>query len=415
MNKLRHPNLKNQRGAASLLTAIVILIGITLVTLTTSKTVLVETQIAADNFRTTQAVAAANYAMDYGVNYFDNGGFDQDADGVMDFIAVGTTPNVPNLTSTDGSQTTSATLTFSNTPGNGCVDAAATADNESGMIIARGFSDDTLATRRITQCVGPLNVLRSGGPKQPLVSQSNVALTGNSRIVNRYTNTSIWAGGKVNLHSSSMATYIKDSASGVLTETELMNVPATGAGAPDNSQLVSNENLGNGLDIIDDDPNLGNLLGLSFFNNFFAVESRAQLKGMATVFASMSTAVNPSGSVTSGLVWVEGNQSMNGGTIGSVSKPAIVIVNGDLDFAGGTTTIYGILYVTGKLNVTGSGQIIGSSIVEGTALPAETPATPPVVTGHGAMTLVYWPAFGTSGGNPTPGLTAVISGSWRDW
>jgi len=67
MKTIIQPDLNNQRGAATLLVVLVLLVGITLVTLTTSKTVLLETQIAADNYRTAQAVAAANYAMDYGL------------------------------------------------------------------------------------------------------------------------------------------------------------------------------------------------------------------------------------------------------------------------------------------------------------------------------------------------------------
>ena len=413
MKKLKHSGLNNQKGAASLLTAVVLLVCITLVALLTSKTVLVENQMAADNYRTTQAVAAANYGMDFGVNYADNGGFDQNADNIMDAFTRSTTPPIPDLISADGAVTTSAQVTFNNTA---CLPVGTTTfDNKTGMVVARGFSDDNLATRQITQCMGPLTVLRNGGPKQPLVSQSNVALTGNSRIANRYTNTTIWSGGKVSLHDSSMATYIKDSSVGTLSFNDLINVPSTGAGAPANTQLVSNANLGNGLDIIDDDPSLGGLVGLAFFKNFFAVDSRAQYQSMATTYSSLSAATNSGGTITSGPIWVDGDQSMNGGQIGDSTHPAIVVVNGDLSFAGGTTTIYGILYVTGKLSATGSGNIIGSSIVEGTVLPGETPATPPIVEGHGAITLVYWPAFGSTTSNPSPGLSAVISGSWRDW
>lgn len=411
MNTQNQSDLNSQRGAATLLTALVLLIGITLVTLTTSKTVLVETQIATDNYRATQAVAAANYAMDYGVNYFDNGGFDQISPSGMDFIAAGTTPNVPNLSSVDGSQTTYAQLTFDNTAGNGCVDVAATPDNKNGKITARGFSDDTLASRRITQCVGPINVLKNGGPKQALVAQSNIGLTGNARIINRYSNTTIWSGGKTDLHLSSMATYIKDSAAGALTQDQLINVPSTGAGAPANTQLVSNQNLGNGLDVIDDDTSLGNLIGLDFFRNFFAVDSRAQLKALAgsQSYTSMSGAENKSG-----LVWVEGNQSMAGGTIGSINAPAIVVVNGDFAISGGAT-IYGLLYVTGRYSVSGTPQVIGSNLVEGTDLTTGNPVASPAVQGNGSINLVYWPAFATGSSNPTPGLTAVVSGSWRDW
>jgi Tfp pilus assembly protein PilX len=424
MNILKQPDLNSQSGAATLLTALVLLIGITLITFTTSKTVLVETQMAADNYRTSQAVAAANYAMDYGVNYFDKGGFDQviNASGTA---VPGCTPDaasgrdcildnvaVPNLVSADGGQTTTAQLTFNNAAGTRCVAAGSAPDMKNGMITASGFSDDTLATRTITQCVGPLNVLRDDGPKQPLVAQGNVALTGNARIINRYTNTTIWSGGDVTIGSSSaMETFIKDSASGGLTTAQLLDTNDS-----NHAQLVSNRNLGNGLDIIDDDPNLNTLAGLEFFKNFFTVESRSQLKQLAASagqsYTAMSSAITVP--VQSGLIWVEGDQSMNGGTIGSITSSAIVVVNGDLTLSGGAT-IYGLLYVSGKYTIHGTPQVIGANILEGTNLATETPATPPIVSGTGTITLVYWPAFASGSSNPLPGLTAVVSGSWRDW
>jgi Tfp pilus assembly protein PilX len=414
MNTLKQSDLTSQRGAATLLTALVILIGITLITLTTSKTVLVETQMAADNYRTSQAVAAANYAMDYGVNYFDKGGFDQkiNATGVAGSDTIVDTVLVPDLVSADGSQTTTAQLTFNNATGTRCVAAGATPVMKSGLITATGFSDDALATRTITQCVGPLNVLRDEGPKQPLVAQGNVALTGNARLINRYTNTNIWSGGDVNIgSSSSMETFIKDSASGALTTAQLLD---TDDG--NHAQLVSNRNLGNGLDIIDEDPSLNTLVGLEFFQNFFTVESRNQLKQLAASAGQSYTAMGSAitAPVQSGLIWVEGDQSMNGGTIGSITAPAIVVVNGDLTLSGGAT-IYGLLYVSGKYTIQGTPQVIGANIVEGTNLTTETPATPPIVGGTGTITLVYWPAFASGSSSPLPGLTAVVSGSWRDW
>jgi len=58
-----------QQGAVTLLTAVVLLISITLVGFLTAKTVLVETQMTADNYRTSQAAAAASAAMDQAVAY----------------------------------------------------------------------------------------------------------------------------------------------------------------------------------------------------------------------------------------------------------------------------------------------------------------------------------------------------------
>lgn len=406
--------LKPQRGAATLLTALVILIGITLVTITTSKTVLVESRIAADNYRTAQAVAAANYAMDYGFNYFNNGGFDQvnnttgaaGSDGIIDVITV------PSLPSAFGGQTTTATLSFNNTAGNGCVAAGTTATMKHGKITATGFSDDGLASRTISQCVAPVAVLRNDGPKQPLVAHGGVALTGNARIINRYTNTTIWSGDDVSIGSSSaMETYIKNPSVGALTLTQLLDTNET-----HNTQLVSNRNLGNGLDIIDKDPSLGTLTGLEFFKNFFNAESRAELKEKANSngqsYTSMGSAVTDP--VKSGLIWVEGNQSMTGGTIGSIDKPAIVVINGDFSIGGGAT-IYGLLYVTGKYTINGTPQVIGANIVEGTNLATETPATPPIVSGTGTISLVYWAGFESGQPSFPPGQGSIVAGSWHDW
>ncbi len=406
-------SIKTQKGAATLLTSVILLIAITLVAFLSGKTVLNETKIAADNYRTSQAVAAANYAMDYAINYFDNGGFDQNNNNVNDTsstdLALGTPPFVlpPALTSSDGSQTTSATVTFDNT-----VCGASGANFSNGMITATGFSDDGTASRTISQCVGPLQIFRNNdAPDQPLISRASIGLTGNARIINRYTNTTVWAGGPTKIgSSSSMETYIKDSVSGVLTNAELLD-PGTSSSVP-NAQLASNRNLGNGLDIIDNDPNLGLLSGLEFFTNFFAVDSRAQLKAMAQPAPyTVANAQNKSG-----LLWIEGDSSMTGGTIGSLTSPAIVVVNGDFSIGGGAT-IYGLLYVAGTYTVNGTPQIIGSNVVEGTDLSDETPAGDPIVSGTGTISLVFWPAFGDSSGSSelTPGLGAVVSGSWRDW
>jgi len=423
MKTLKQSDLNSQRGAATLLTAVVLLVSITLVTLYTSKSVLVETQMAADNYRTSQAVAAANYAMDYGFNYFNRGGFDQNttATGVAPkdgFLDTGADTNADgvverfnalSLQSADGNQATTATLSFNNAAGTRCIAAGATPTMKSGLITATGFSDDGLASRTITQCVGPLKLLRDDGPDQPLVAQGQVAVTGNAHIINRYTNTTIWSGDRVQIgSSSSMETRIKDPASGALTQDQLLDTSA------DNTQLVSNRNLGNGLDIIDGDPNLNNLVGLDFFKNFFTVDSREQLKQMAIAAGQYYTSFSGAAG-KSGLIWIEGNQKLSGnGSYGSIDAPAIIIVNGDLTTSG-TPTIYGLLYVAGKYDIGGTVTVVGSNIVEGTNLATGLPATAPAVSGSGTLNLVYWQAFASSSSGLLPGFAAVISGSWRDW
>ena len=440
---LRHSPTK-QKGAATLFVAVIVLVAITLVALLSGKTVINETRIAANNYRSTQSVAAANYAMDLGVNYFDTGGFDRfdesgdpavaGYDGIVDSVAIDLDNDGANdgdmgalsLASSDGSQVLSAELSFNE---NGC--GATGVDFKSGMITATGYSDDTEAVRTITQCVGPLGILRDDGPKQPLVAQGQVALSGNARIINRFTSTTIWSGDQVTIGSSSaMETYVRSvtlspvSTSGDDTldpDDPVDRARLLSIEEDEDTQLVSNRKLGNGLDIIDEDASLDTLIGIEFFKNFFIAESRSELKLQAgsQVYADIDSAKNDTTTtpetITSGLVWVEGDQSMTGGTIGSIDSPTIIYIHGDFRLNGGT--IYGVLYVAGRYEVVGNPVVVGANIVEGTDVSGspEVPAESPTVWGVGTLSLIYWAGLNTPGPNNPIGQTAVISGSWRDW
>ncbi|MEO1945373.1 MAG: pilus assembly PilX N-terminal domain-containing protein, partial [Candidatus Thioglobus sp.] len=159
-------SLKMQSGAATLLIAVIMLIAISLVTFLTGKTVLMETKMAANNYRASQAMADADAGMDYALAYFDDGGLDHDGNG-LDVIII-----APG----------SSSITFYNTatllPLPSCVGASVPATNQKSALIAlTGTSDDGSASRTIYQCVGTRNLLKGSGPKQTLVSGSVVDLT----------------------------------------------------------------------------------------------------------------------------------------------------------------------------------------------------------------------------------------------
>jgi hypothetical protein len=400
---------KNQNGAATLLTALVLLICITLVILLSSKSVVMETQISADNYRMAQAVAAANAAMDFGVGYFDQGGFDQiiiatgaaGSDGIVDTIADRT------YTSGDGTQTTTATLTFNNAAGTRCVAAGETPNMKSGLITAVGRSDDGLAVRTISQCVGTIDIFGGNGPKQPLISKAAVGLTGNYQIINRFNNTTIWSGESATIGmSASAATYLREQSTPIesLSKTELENIATNNAYT---SEPITDRDKGSGVDTIDKDPRLSTLTGDEFFNNFF-FDDRSTMQAMAKC-TSLADANCKTGG---GIVWVEGNASMTGETYGTPNSPVVIIINGNLDVSG-NPTIYGMLYVTGQMDAAGTPTVYGSVIVEGD--PSMVPAGELPVVGHGTVNLVYTPFTLNQAANPIAGTTTVIAGSWRDW
>ncbi|MEY3288003.1 MAG: hypothetical protein RLZZ419_245 [Pseudomonadota bacterium] len=435
---MRSQNIhKNQNGITTLLTALVLLIGITLVTLLTSKTVLLQIQMAADNYRMTQAVAAANAALDFGIGYFDGvvnasgivvAGFDHDNNKCPDYLSdplsyvdpstnttincAVTLPHALTYTSADGSLVTTARVTFDNDHGTRCVAVSEIPNMKSGLITATGFSDDGLAQRTMSQCVGTINVFGGNSPKQSMVSRSGVGLTGNYKMINRYYNTTAWSGSAVNIGASASAsTYLRPVGTRESDYTRAQ-LEDSGTGNTWTSQPISDRNKGNGVDTIANDPGLASLAGDAFFNNFFYGD-RTIMQNLAQSLSQVYPAANVGNAAgKSGVVWIEGDTSINGGTYGSADSPVIMIINGNLD-ARGTPNINGLLYVRGQLNAAGTVGVLGSVIVEGD--PALVPTGEDPVVGHGGVDLVYSPYTLDRSSNSIVGTTTAISGSWRDW
>lgn len=387
---MNQPLKKNQSGAATLVVAVVLLISITLVTLFTAKIVLDDTRVEANFYRGAQAFSLANYGLDHAIAYFDKGGFDQNGDGIVDPERNPTLPLGPD----------SISVQFI-TDAERC---AGTSSWQNGLIESTGEADNQSASRTMGQCVGPISILNGDGPEIPLISRTRIDTTGNANIINRYTNTNIWSADEVEITGASMGTYIRDPASGPLTEAQLLNVDEG-----INTQLVSNRNLGNGADIISGDPSLK--LDAGFFGNFFNADQRSTLKDVA---AANQQSFGPgeigNADGKSGLIYLEGDQSLTGGTIGSIDSPAIVIVDGTLKTSG-NPIVYGLVYVVNKFDVSGTPSIVGSSIVENEG-GADSASG---FEGSGTLNLIYWQNFLDGDGQPLPGLTSVIEGSWRDW
>jgi len=399
-----------QQGAATLVTVVVLLISITLVSFITAKTVLVETQITADNYRTSQASAAASAAMDQAIAYFYDGGLDHNTDSVVDF-----TSGAPAaLTLSAGSQTTTAQFFFNNTPGNRCDctggGCMAVTNMSRALVTATGWSDDGSAKRTVSQCVTTFDLLDADGPQQAFVGRSSLGAFGNAKIINRYNNSTIWVGGSFDTPDAAFGTYLRPSGTETADYTT-QQLDSSCAASPcndvnnpgPNDQMVSNRNAGAGVDIVSNDPTLNGKTADEFFDMFFSqtkTEIRTAADSADQLFAS---GTNLDGKA--GLIWVDGDATLSNGTvIGSPTKPAIVIIDGDATLH--NTTIYGVVYVTGEFDFRGNPVVKGSMVGESTA-----PST-----GAGTPTIVYKPW--TNNGNSPPFITgtgAIVSGSWQDW
>jgi len=416
--------IQRQKGAATLLVAVMLVIGATIIAVMASKTVLMETKNTANNYRTSQAMSAASGAMERGVAYFMANGFDADGNGVVDY---GTGDNVANpviftcdaaataaianavtpfsFDNVDGNQTTFSQFYFDNT--------VASVDMKRGTIVAQGWSDDCTAIRTIEQKVGVVGVFKPGAsPEQAWVSKAGVGVNGTGTIINRYTNTNVWAGGSYGGPSAAYDTYIRPSNTETAdyTDTELDS-----DNSALNTQKVSDRNSGIGIDVITDDAflasktasqldaNLNSTANNQFFDMYFS-ETKQGIKGMARNAGQLITGGSiPAG--TTGLVWYEGDLSLD--SLGSIDTPLTLIVNGDLTI-NGTVDFFGIIYTTGDITGTGTPVIHGSLIAEKAGGAHSMSAT---------STLVFKPwGDGDGASDPfLPGTGAVISGSWMDW
>jgi len=414
-------NSKKEIGAATLLTAVILIIATTLVAFLTAKTVLQETKMAANNYRASQAIVDADAAMDFSLAYFDSVGLDSDGDDSLDDDDTSV-----DINSIGGGHhdinTYFSTINFDNTDtaSNFCRSTPHTVSKKSAEITVSGTSDDGIANRIVSQCIGTINIFSDEGPQQPLITRGAVGLTGNYKIVNRVNNTTIWSGSAVEIgNSASASTYIWDHTQERPDPTDITNRATfeSTSNPIQNVDIISTNGLGSGVDIVDQDNTLSILTGDVFFEGFFP-SGKTTIEALANGIDQVIN-IADGDSVSSldnkdGVMWVNGTPdvSMNGGSYGSADHPAALIINGNLNVTG-NPEIYGVLYVVGQLDAGGTVKVIGSTIVEGDT--AIVPAGEDPVVGTGGVDLTYSPFTQGLSPNGIRGTATVISGSWRDW
>jgi len=115
------------------------------------------------------------------------------------------------------------------------------------------------------------------------------------------------------------------------------------------------------------------------------------------------------------VIWVEGNTTFSGVTVGCTTpvtgsnvcpnantKPSIIIVNGNAAFSGGSQ-FYGILFVTGSVAVSGNTTIHGAMVTAGDAESS---------TGG---SFDVWYNSDVLAGTSLAGATSGSAGTWKDF
>lgn len=388
---------KNQRGMATLITAMILLMAITLMTFSSAKVGNMEQKIAANDYRAKQALHAAQAALELAI---------YDANRL--FADVDTGPSSAN-------NVTNATLTATGVAGHSNRYTYSYSQPLGGgntnliLITATGYSDDYVANANPSQVAGASKTIQQyikrtsrlpRTPPNPLTTGGSYHSNSNAiDIVNNIGPIAIQAQGEIDTHGKDVT-----SVNGV-----------DGAGLSPNGAIKITGITG----VVDNSAERDALFQYTFGT------SKADVQSMSTPVTcngNCNTQLGNTGVVKSGntitnhgtpkspMLWVTGNTTLNSNTvIGSPTNPVTLVINGTLTINGGVT-IYGFVYVTGDINDDTGVDASGGATLYGGMVSEKS------LDFSGTVNITYtkYCRNGCNGGPSGPSLFVKVPGSWTD-
>jgi len=391
MTTHQNQHIDRQRGAVTILISIVMLLLITMVVLTTSKTVLMEQKISSNAVRSGQSLESAETGLQEALNYLStnpNWNYIQalssgDPFNIFETSSpADTTPDVNTGTLTNSSGTTSGSYTL--TLGS---KSDMSADPVIIEIVSTGVSDDGVASRVVTRLIKFIDPLPFP-LDNPVLSGAGATLSGTARVQNPEGNSTIWSGGNVNTGSNTLiANPDSVDTGGASNYPDCMETPMTCQIIPSSTSTLK------GLDIVEQDSSLASLTNDAFFKNFFGMTKTEYKNMMVSLQVSPGNVTNEWDASSPGvshaqneIIWVDATSStpmLNGNNVSGCQTsstandaygnatclstertPSILIVDGDLKLVG-NFDFYGILFVTGNIFGAGTARVEGSVVVGG--------------------------------------------------
>lgn len=380
---------RTQRGAATLVTSLILLLAITLMTFSSARVVVVEQRIAANDYRAKQALHASQAALERAV-YNSN----------LAAPSLGTV----NTGVLPGSTSITAPCTVAGICYRYVYASVLTPVNTALLsITATGWSDDGSATKTVVQYIKKYSLPSFTAPNGPVQSGSNYSSTSNAiEITNSETGTVIEAFGTLDTGGKEVA---------YITLDDGTTVPAT----VENGGLAPNASTTGVEGTVDSTAE-----GEAYFQSIFGA-SKYEIRNLSLPVACSgpcnSSLVN-NGVVKSGnnitsygtpispYIWVTGDTTINADTvIGSPTNPVVLIVDGGLTINGGAT-IHGFIYSTGSTTnpdtvLSGTANIVGAVASEGN------------LNSAGNLTIDF-SSFDNSGGGSGPEFYVKVPGTWID-
>jgi hypothetical protein len=177
-----------QRGAATLVMALVLLVLTSMVAAYTGSAVLFERRISANEFRSGQAFEAAESGLSSALAYMGTrGGADKNRDGVIDPVFDTNADGIGDSNSSTYADNSSVTVTVNGTFPNYVIQSV-------------GVSDDLTATRTVWSVGASVDALPNS-PDNPLTTRGAVIIGGSATVHNPEGHSTIWSGDYVDLRT----------------------------------------------------------------------------------------------------------------------------------------------------------------------------------------------------------------------
>lgn len=363
-------SVHKQKGVATLLTAVVILLVMSLMAAYAYRSSLLENQLMNNLYRAKQAEETAEAALDYGLAYFMANGVDATADSVVDTldpsgVTNGRRATVQFCSSTSNIPTCTAPTNFGQI-----------------MIMATGWSDDQTAVHRSRMLVAS-NPFFGANVKAPLIVKGGTNFLGGNLTVKNNTDSGInvWTGHDIDSATGSFQTQGK--VDGLLNQ---------------NISEKTGSKYYLGPDIVYNDQTLKNASTDVFYQTVVGRTAK-EIQASADVKVATCADLSASDSYAGKIVYVSGNCDLRR-NLGSDSASAIVVVGGELT-VGSNSEVWGSLIANSLGRFNGTPTVHGSLV----SLTADS------LNGNAIIDLTdQWK---TNLMNVR--VKSVVGNSWRDW
>ena len=419
-----HGRQVRQSGVASLIVVMVLFFIISMVAAYTSRNLIFEQRTSTNQYRSTQALEAADAGLQWALGLLNSGRIDPscvastnlaDTSFRQRYMSInGSTGAItPQLTSLGATLMPSCVFDGSNWQCSCPVDGAPSVTTPSGSGVFPAFRVRFLAMARpgvvkiesngcTRNADGCLNFPASGSDNEGRVTVTAlVALKGG---VSTIPAAPLTLKGTLNLGGAALSAVNSDAATAGIT------IQAGGAVVKAGLNLVTTPGTPSELSVVDSDTSLSSLSANRMFANVFglwrdtyrdqpgAVLLDCGLGGCSANTVRTTIAQNPGR-----VLWLQGDFSVDSaGDIGSAAEPVVIVASGAISFSA-AARMYGLLYTQAATWTTsGAAEVRGAVVAEGN------------VTGGSTATFVYDAPLLTQL-RTRSGSFALVPGSWRDF